>query len=146
MNISRRRVFGFLAASPVAAKAAAESAAAQLAGISMTGFAGNIPIGDATPQAGNIGYGGRSEPTRAFFRTFGIPGFIRRQWEREARNVYRLDADLAGMRSMSLSAKLATQRRRNLAAAEGNFWKSLKFHEDQSKAQKWRERMKIEWW
>lgn len=138
MKPGRRRFFGAIAASPLAARQAAESAAKQLAGIGS--LSGGVPISDLRDMVREMPHSGLGAQGEASANTCTQSpakdwqvlrqlkdDIIRRalntkqsRQELEAllyqdmRNVYSFDHDLASNRSMSLAAKVCFQRQRNV--------------------------------
>lgn len=105
--IGRRRVLGFLASSPLAAKAAADEMAGKLAGVAPHGLGQGIDV----PSSG------QTEPQKdAIARALKIPGnrqqVLDMLWEDA--EVRSIDPDLAVLRSFSLNAKITFQRQRNV--------------------------------
>lgn len=122
-SVGRRGFLRMLSASPLAARAAAEEAAAKLARVDLSGVSPGSPIGggpqDLTPDQ--------------WSQVLRLPG-ARRQLEsllfEDERNVGAIDHDLAVYRSFSLAAKIAFQRQRNvqrrLEGMQGNWmWRRL---------------------
>lgn len=111
MKASRRSFFGLMAASPLAAKAAAEDVLAKQAGIEISQRA----------SAGAI-YGSVSAPdlTQDQMRRLLARPLTRKFYEsalyESERRVGFIDHDIAAPRSISLAAKIVYQRQRNVAA------------------------------
>ncbi len=111
MDPIRRKVLGFLAAAPLAgplaARAAAEKGAAQLAGVTMlpAGQSGNAPL--PSPMA-------TSSQMRALLLDPRSRAELMSAIYEDEFRVYSLDHDLASNRSFSLAAKIAYQRDRNV--------------------------------
>lgn len=111
MKVERRKVLGFLALSPMAAKAVVEEGAAKLSGtrLGLSGYSGGMepesvsPSGEIQKETWSLVRGDAkalSELKSLFF-------------ERE-RTIGLVDHDLASKRSFSLAAKIAYQRERNV--------------------------------
>lgn len=120
--LGRRKFLGVMAASPLAAKAAA----AELAGVSALG-AETLPgsmlgaSGDLDSKLTAIGVS-ESWAAKAlnWIGKNGIPEFRLRELEKMARVVTRLDPDLAS-NCWSLSVKIQEQRVRNLERMKQEF-------------------------
>lgn len=115
--IGRRNFLRGAAVAPFAAKKVAENAAAQLSGVTSRGLLG----------AANSGYGlgndvpSASVPSSDQWLKYIGDKVIRKElesiyYERE-REVSKIDPDIAIHRSISLSAKIAYQRERNVGRA-----------------------------
>lgn len=116
--LSRRRFLGFLSTAPVAAKRAAEDAAAKLADLSI-GVSRDHGISVGT---GSLAAEGPDAPETMqskiqFMRKWfggGIPDWIKEEKRRECtRNVTYIHPNIGGLRSVSLQAKFQMQARRN---------------------------------
>jgi len=108
--MQRRKFLAFMAAGPVAAKAAADKVALGHMGISTTGLADPI---DQPCTSGSETEDGIK--TLDWLRAHGIPEWRMEDIEKEAKFVRALDPDLACNKSMSLAAKIYSQRDRQLA-------------------------------
>lgn len=106
MKTTRRKFFGFMAAAPVAAQSTAE----QFVGLGPGGvLGGSVP--SALGPADDIQ---ACKTLSDFFKAFGFLPPWKIQQERErTKYVNRLDADIAGLRSVSMSAKLSIQSDRD---------------------------------
>lgn len=116
MAVGRRGSLRVLGLSPLAAKAAADNAIAEVTGMSRLGAVG-LDGPNATPpswsQAGTAR--ARHRNVRHFFRQFAsLPAWEIDQIRRET-GVFGLDPDIAALRSFSMSAKALMQRERNVA-------------------------------
>lgn len=111
MGPTRRKFFGFMAATPLAAKQVAEESAAKLAGISTDG----LTYGGVFPSATEDGF------TSEQFATSLLNPILKSQIEsllfQQYKSVGGLDYDIACHKSFSLAAKIAFQRQRNVAQA-----------------------------
>lgn len=116
---TRRKFLGFIALSPVAAKATAEETAKELSGINTRGF-GTVenysgPIEDDYKPSLRI------KLLRRLLK-LGIPEFKKAKMRREARSVYNLNPNIAAMKSTSLVAKVRQQKEQNYRDMERQFW------------------------
>lgn len=126
MKIARRGFLRALSATPLAAKAMADQAAGQLAGLNTESLAGLGSNGCAPPSS--------AEPSPA-----AVDGALRFAPNRQAlldllyeeeRVVTRIDPDLAALKSLSLNAKICFQRQRNVERriqqmTKGYTWRRL---------------------
>jgi hypothetical protein len=123
--LARRGFLRLMSAAPFAGKAAAEHAAARLSGISGQGLVpGPVMYGSSGSTAGPVS---SSDPSpEQVSRAMLIPGnrqrFIDMLWE-EAYDVTYIDPDIAVHRSVSLAAKIAYQRQRNVQRRYERFTK-----------------------
>jgi hypothetical protein len=111
---SRRNILKLLgvtpAAAPLAAKAAADSEIAKLAGLALD---------SAPPRQYAPSYGMGEDYLKArvaaadYVKLLGVPDFVKEQLRRNAQYVSCLDPDLAAKRSWSMAVKIVTQRERN---------------------------------
>lgn len=106
--LARRKFLGMVAASPVAAKMAAEAAAANLAGLRLGG-AGYLGV----PQAIAGGEITKGAWRLAVANKDALKEIRSLLFERQ-RHVNSIDHDLAAKKSFSLAAKVAYQRERNV--------------------------------
>jgi hypothetical protein len=122
--IGRRRLLQLIGAAPLTAPAAAklaiEASEAALAGVTTSGFRGNMP-----PQQPVAAFTGEQTTIRPFDYSAAVRAVmksaeLRAEYEsslyQRFRHVPALDPDLANKRSFSLAAKIAFQRQRNVAA------------------------------
>lgn len=108
-------------AGPLAAKAAADKAIADMAGVQIDGLRGggggygpNVAPPRATASAADID---QFQAAAQYVKTFGLPKFAEAQLRENSRYVGGLDPDIAAKRSWSMSFKIVTQRQRNYEAA-----------------------------
>lgn len=116
--MKRRNFLGVLAASPLAAKQAAEKAAASLANVDVSG----LERPNAIPGAG---YTLSNEESKGAVRRLivdsGIPEWKLEEMRQHSLYVSHLAPDVASLRSASLSGKIAIQRRRNFEQFKAGF-------------------------
>lgn len=67
----------------------------------------------------------------SMLRIIGVPEWLRAEWRERARHIDVFDADIAAMKSMSRSAKIYHQRKRNEQRIEDRFlgqdaWRELR--------------------
>jgi hypothetical protein len=114
MNVNRRKFFGIAAASPLAAKEVAarmmEAAEMEMSGMSLhsnslyTGYStGSFDEDDDTPL----------RSMWDAFRELGLPEWKKDDLWDDAKRSRTIDPDIASMRSLSMSAKLDMQWKRN---------------------------------
>jgi hypothetical protein len=118
--------------------------AAKLAGVS-----GLIADRDLDREAvgGLLGYERSSGPKgRALVEILkfsGIPKFKKEEWDwRAKRTARQLDPDIAALHSISLSAAMHMQYKRNLQRYESEYFSSLISEEDRTT---WLKRLGIDW-
>jgi len=111
--IGRRKFFGLLASTPLAAKGMLDQATADGAGVvtnGLGGFSASISSpSDGYEEEAKVA----SKKASWFLRSFGVPEHHRRRLWEETRYPYRLDSDIACKRSWSMCVKIATQRQRD---------------------------------
>lgn len=147
MTLSRRRMFGFLAAAPVAAKAAAQEAAAGLAGMQVGGLVDARNFQAVLDSSCSMPGGIPLQPvSSAIMRAVGIPDWIKRLWQEQARHVNQIDPDIAALQSTSLAGKIAAQRARNYQTIEERFWRGLSWEDARSEADAWRKKTGVGLW
>lgn len=134
ISTSRRKVLKLLGltpmAGPLAAKMAADSQIAKLAGVALEvapamayGASGGIPqsVGGGEYERAQLG-------AAEYVKMFGLPEFARENMWRNSQYVGALDPDLAVKRSWSMSVKIAEQRqrnfKRNMEQLQHNAWHS----------------------
>jgi hypothetical protein len=120
MQTTRRTFFGWMTATPLAAKAAADAEIGKLTAMrEVPGF------GDATLALGET-FGGDEDkiPYRQrligaadYIKAFGIPAAVEMRLRNDAKYVHGLDPDIACKRSWSMSFKIVCQRQRNYERA-----------------------------
>lgn len=127
---TRRGFLGFLgigaAAGPLAAKAAADAAIGEVAGLAkLGGLPTSATLGQGAAMLGDrcspsvakmdqyIPYEDRWRIVAGVLKTTGVPDFVDREWRDRARHVACLDPDIACKRSWSMAVKIQTQRERN---------------------------------
>ena len=114
MNLNRRKFFGVAAASPIAAKQAAEkvieAAEMEISGMSL--HSDSLYTGLTMP-----GFDDDDEtPMRSLWQAIkelGMPEWKRDDLWDDAKRSRTIDPDIASLKSMSMSAKLDMQWRRN---------------------------------
>ncbi len=108
---TRRKFFGIAAVSPLAAKAAAEEAISNTSRVFANGLS---PF----QTSGGISAEWIKEPSNSeWLRAFNNPltrQVIESHLFESERSVYAIDPDLACLKSLSMSAKITYQRRRNV--------------------------------
>lgn len=114
MKLNRRKFFGVAAASPLAAKEAAIQAAEALRmeASGMSVYSDSLYTGINVPDFDDD-YG---EPTKTIWdaiKELGMPEWKRDDLWDDARRSRTIDPDIAAMRSVSMSAKLDMQWKRN---------------------------------
>ena len=62
-------------------------------------------------------------------RLLGTPDWLKDQWKDDGKLVQSLDPDIAALKSMSLSAKMVVQRKRNYERRETEFWRRYEVQE-----------------
>jgi hypothetical protein len=114
MQATRRTFFGWMTATPLAAKAAAENEIIKLTGIRELPGAGGIAL-DAAAFADDdqVPYRQRLIGAADYIKTFGIPPAVEARLRNDAKYVHALDPDIACMRAWSMSFKVLCQRQRN---------------------------------
>lgn len=115
VDLSRRKFLGAAAAAPIAVPFAARHAMTQ----QTAGIANNAGwIGEVC-----AGHPEEVSSLHDALRKLGyVPEYMRKRWRDQSRNVLHLDPDIASMRSISDSAKIQIQRRRNYESLESEFW------------------------
>lgn len=118
---SRRGFLGLLAAAPISAKQAAESAMSGL------GVVAKPPVGSdfvAEPSLSSMSLPEWLSAGIDVARRKLSP-WRRREMERDAGVVHSVDPDIAALRSVSLASKVIMQRRRQIARAESEIWLTI---------------------
>ena len=116
---TRRRFFGLMGATPLAAKAAADAEIKQLMSMSYyegLGRAGmSLTYGKDACDIGleKLSWVDKTIRCAEHIRLFGVPEFVERRFREESKNVHCLDPDIASKRSWSMAVKVMTQRERN---------------------------------
>ncbi len=110
MKLNRRNFLGAAAASPLAAKEFAQKVAAeaQMEAAKISLYSDSIYTGISTPDI--------DLPMRSLWdalKELGIPDWKKEDLWEDARRSRTLDPDIASMRSLSLSAKMQKQWKRN---------------------------------
>jgi len=122
MEINRRKFFGVAAVSPMAAKEAAqkviEEAQWQASDISLysDSFYSGVSIPETEPNMRSLWHA---------IRDMGMPDWKKEDLWEDARRSRTLDPDIASMRSMSLSAKMRKQWKRNYDQLVANAYKQI---------------------
>ena len=114
MEATRRTFFGWMTATPLAAKAAADAEIGRLTAMR------DVPgLGDASVELAT-GYPAETEPyskrligAADYIKAFGVPLEVDARLRNDAKYVISLDPDIACMRSWSMSFKILCQRHRN---------------------------------
>jgi hypothetical protein len=118
VKASRRGILGMLAASPIAGRAMAQDAAAQLSKIGI-GQAANVLNISAGQGIGTQGMLGGGKPKMPDYKKLLQSPLLRGEFEsilfERERSVGSIDPDIACLRSFSLNAKIAFQRQRNVS-------------------------------
>lgn len=118
MNATRRRMLSIIAGVPIVGPLASKLALDQNAMNLMSPTQGSL----LSQGLGSDGSGSQmpspiSNASKNYKAAFNIPWFkdeVESIIYEEQHHVYRLDADLAGLRSLSLAAKITFQRQRNV--------------------------------
>lgn len=127
-KIARRGFLKMMGAAPVAGGALAKEAAAQISGVSVgpSGYFG----GQLEAQSGKASLAGMMKPRSSILKWLienGIPEWKRKQIREQVKaESWRIDPNIASMRSMSLQAMYAEQVRRNVKTAEEQVLKRFK--------------------
>lgn len=112
LKATRRRFLGLLPAAPLAGKAAADAAIAELSGVRANGLANNggwisaVPSGKDGPSDGNL--------LKKAWQMPAFRGELESMLYEQNRRVGYLDPDIANKRSFSMAAKIAYQRQREV--------------------------------
>jgi hypothetical protein len=124
VTVGRRSFLGLFAASPLAAKVAADKMIADAAGfaagadVGLGGKADIIHFGGGLPSSDKasapLTASQKATKTNWLLKRFGIPRWEEERIRIENRPVHYLDPDLAALKSFSMSVKIATQRERNI--------------------------------
>ncbi len=119
MQATRRTFFGWMTATPLAAKAAADAEITKLTTMrSVPGFGdAAIPLDDFGPASADGGYATRLIGAADYIKAFGVPSAVERRLRNDAKYVHGLDPDIACMRAWSMSFKILCQRQRNYERA-----------------------------
>lgn len=121
MQATRRTFFGWMTATPLAAKAAADAEIVKLTAMrDVPGF-GDTAI-DLTGEGvvfseDKIPYRQRLVGAADYIKMFGVPEAVEARLRNDAKYVHALDPDIACMRSWSMSFKIHCQRQRNYERA-----------------------------
>jgi hypothetical protein len=117
---TRRRFFGVIGATPLAAKAAIDAEVGQTIGMAGAPGLGNASIGlsygapyGAPAAVNELPYENRIIGATEYIKLFGLPEVVDFELRDRARIVCHLDPDIANKRSWSMSVKIMTQRQRN---------------------------------
>jgi hypothetical protein len=122
MELNRRKFFGVAAVSPLAAKEVAqkaiEEAQWQASDISLysDSFYTGVSISETEPNMRSIWQA---------IRDMGMPDWKKQDLWEDARRSRTLDPDIATMRSLSLSAKMRKQWKRNYDQLVANAYKQI---------------------
>jgi hypothetical protein len=118
--MNRRRFFGLMAAAPVAARTVAESAAADLSRVRVSGLVDGGAIASGGSFGGPVTNSPMVDPRAMLKRALLDPNKraeIESMLFERNQAVGAIDSDLACYRSFSLNAKIAFQRQRNVQRA-----------------------------
>lgn len=122
---TRRSFLSLLGGAAVAGPSALSATAERVASVPLADWAapptGGMPMASAGTSAPNL--------TVAGAKLLGVPDWLRDTWKHEAKHVHILDPDIAALKSMSLSAKIAMQRKRNYEQREADFWRRFEVDE-----------------
>jgi hypothetical protein len=124
MKTNRRKFLSLLgvgtAAGPLAAKVAADSQIAKLAGInqalastSLGLYGGSPPISQGQSIGSGLSYQQMVIGASDYIKVFGIPEVIEVELRDQAKWISALDPDIASKKSWSMSVKILEQRERN---------------------------------
>ncbi len=122
MELNRRKFFGVAAVSPLAAKEVAqkaiEEAQWQASDISLysDSFYTGVSISETEPNMRSIWQA---------IRDMGMPDWKKQDLWEDARRSRTLDPDIASMRSLSLSAKMRKQWKRNYDQLVANAYRQI---------------------
>ena len=125
MKLARRRFLSFMGAAPLAAKAAAESATAQLIGLQnmpMVGPQVMASISGGMPEALNSTSASWKSKVMRFLAQNALPDWLEADIRRRNQSVGYIDPDIACKKSWSLNVKIATQRERNIQRARADMF------------------------
>ena len=117
MSLGRRGFLRSLLAAPLAARAATEAEVAKHMAMTLplgVGSTGGVPASGPPSQGSELSPGARASKLFDFMHHHGLPAWEEERIRRDNHSVHALDADLAALRSFSLSVKVATQRERNV--------------------------------
>lgn len=120
MQATRRTFFGWMTATPLAAKAAADAEVVKLTGMREIAGFGNpsLPLGGAyLGDEDQIPYRQRLIGAADYIKTFGLPPAVEMRLRNDAQYVHALDPDIACKRAWSMSFKILCQRQRNYERA-----------------------------
>ena len=109
-----------MTATPLAAKAAAESEIVKLTGIREIPGSGGIAFDNGPASFGDEGtvpYRQRLIGAADYIKTFGLPPAVEMRLRNDAQYVHALDPDIACKRAWSMSFKILCQRQRNYERA-----------------------------
>jgi hypothetical protein len=132
---TRRRLFKLMAATPLAAKVAADNAVAVLSGVDTTGITSATPSvlpAVSVPAVGGMAWHEKLRLSSLHVKNFGLPSFLEEQYRESAKRVNSLDPDIANKKSWSMAFKVCCQRERN-------YQKMLESIDKQSN-RKWKEK------
>lgn len=115
---NRRKFLGLFAATPIAAKQAADELVAKQAGIvnvSGVGSFGGVVVGSNPPidAVATTSHQDRLFAASKYIKTFGVPSVIEFEARSNTKYVHGLDVDLAAKKSWSMAVKIQEQRQRN---------------------------------
>lgn len=118
MQTTRRTFFGWLGATPLAAKAAADAEIVKLTAMRHLPGLGDASLDLDNGTAGVFGdpnapYSKRLIGAADYMKAFGIPPAVEARLRNDAKYVHSLDPDIACKRSWSMSVKIQEQRQRN---------------------------------
>jgi hypothetical protein len=122
LKATRRRFFGLIGVTPLAAKAAADAQIARLSGMpsgTHTGLGAqgvSVDYGYGNPSTvpgDGMSWSQRVAGCVRHIEMFGLPRHVQFRLREQSKYVGWLDPDIACKRSWSMSVKLMTQRQRN---------------------------------
>jgi len=112
---TRRNFFGWMAASPLAVKAAGDKAVAELMKIDVNGVedggGGFLMAPSSVPN--ELSLEKKLSNCLNYVKVFGLPSEVEEQYRINSRVVRELDYDIANKKSWSMAFKVCCQRQRN---------------------------------
>lgn len=122
MSVTRRGLLRMMPGLPAAARAAKQAAEQALTGVAVSRVP--HPYDDAI-EPSIYGRARRGKRLLQLFKSLGLPDWKKREIRRDARRNRILDPDIAALHSISVSAKINMQWRRNEARAEKSLFTRL---------------------
>ena len=120
---TRRSFLSLLGGAAVARPSALSATAGRMATVPIA--APGAPVGGF---AIGLAKGSQSLSVEAA-KLLGTPDWLKDVWKDEAKSVGVFDPDIATLKSMSLSAKIVVQRKRNYERREAEFWRRFEVQE-----------------